>query len=124
MRLSCGRSARPAWSRDSALPHGQAGNGYSCRPGQKPSRESNAEMHARAMAVVTNFIQKFTNDWSMNLVSMIAYNLIAAIFPILLALLSIVGMVLRVFASSTLDNFAGFISSAFPETRQGGITIT
>ena len=70
-----------------------------------------------------NLVLKFNNDWSMNLVSMIAYNLITAIFPILLALLSIVGMVLNVFASSNLDNVAGFINSAFPETRQGGISI-
>src|SRR5207244_388998 len=43
----------------------------------------------------TLFVRKFANDWSMNLASMLAYNLITTIFPILLLMLSIAGMVLH-----------------------------
>ena len=53
---------------------------------------------ASATGVVKNVVFKFANDWSMNLASMIAYNLITAIFPILLAVLSLVGFVLRLTA--------------------------
>src|SRR5207302_1399853 len=55
---------------------------------------------------------------------MIAYSLITAIFPILLAILSVVGMVLQVFASARLSDVARSLSRAFPTTRQGGINIT
>ena len=41
------------------------------------------------------FFTKFTNDWTMNLqAGALAYNLVVAIFPILLALFLIFGLVL------------------------------
>ena len=73
--------------------------------------------------VVKEFILKFANDWSMNLASMIAYNLITAIFPILLAILSIVGMVLNVFANSHIQDVANALSRAFPEVLQNSIDV-
>ena len=39
------------------------------------------------------FITKFNNDWSMNLSAALAYNLLMAIFPIALAILAILGLV-------------------------------
>jgi membrane protein len=78
----------------------------------------------RAARLARTFALKFAYDWSMNLASMIAYSLISAIFPILLAILSIAGIVLHAFASSAdIDGLARLISGALPETQQGGIVI-
>src|SRR5947209_7767517 len=74
---------------------------------------------ARAWALTT-FVLKFANDWSMNLVSMIAYNLITAIFPILLVLLSLVG----IFVQGHLQEVSTAISGVFPEARQSNIAVT
>jgi membrane protein len=76
------------------------------------------------MDTIKTFVLKFANDWSLNLAGMIAYSLITALFPILLAILSLVGMVLQVFASADLIDVAQSLSRAFPTTRQGGINIT
>lgn len=39
------------------------------------------------MTTIKTFVQKFTNDWSTNLASVLTYSLITAIFPILAAIL-------------------------------------
>jgi len=72
---------------------------------------------------VKNFVFKFANDWSMNLASMIAYNLITAIFPILLAILSIVGLVLRISAHGHIQDVAAAIDRAFPRQLDHSIDI-
>ena len=41
------------------------------------------------------FINKFNNDWVMNFAGIMAYNLILAIFPIVIALLGITGLILH-----------------------------
>ena len=40
------------------------------------------------MTAIKTFAQKFSNDWSMNMVSLLTYNLLTTIFPILLAILT------------------------------------
>jgi membrane protein len=62
----------------------------------------------------STFVQKFANDWSMNLASMMAYSLITAIFPILLTILSIVGLVLHAFLDRHIDDLARALTSTFP----------
>src|SRR5689334_10170439 len=69
------------------------------------------------------FVVKFANDWSMNLASMIAYSLITAIFPILLAVLSLAGIVLQGVVTAHIGDLAAAIAAAFPEAVQGGIDI-
>jgi YihY family inner membrane protein len=44
---------------------------------------------------VQKFINKFNNDWVMNFAGIMAYNLILAIFPIAIALLGIIGLILN-----------------------------
>jgi len=73
---------------------------------------------------IKNFVFKFANDWSMNLASMIAYNLITAIFPILLAVLSLVGLVLRVTAYGHVQDVADAIGRVFPREIRTSIDIT
>ncbi len=70
------------------------------------------------MATIKNFIFKFANDWSMNLTSMIAYNLITTIFPILLVILSIVGIALQLTTATHLQDVAIAIDRAFPNALQ------
>ena len=73
---------------------------------------------------VKNAVFKFANDWSMNLASMIAYNLITAIFPILLAVLSLVGLVLRFTAYGHIQDVADAISRVFPKQITNSIDLT
>ena len=69
---------------------------------------------AGTAGAVKNVVFKFANDWSMNLASMIAYNLITAIFPILLAVLSLVGVALRLAAYGHIRDVANAIGRVFP----------
>ncbi len=66
------------------------------------------------------FIQKFGNDWSMNLVSMVTYSLITTIFPLLLGILTIVALILNFLPLSSLDALAANISSALPASLTQG----
>ncbi len=52
-------------------------------------------LHAAATPVksLAAFWKKFSNDWSFNLAAALAYNLLMSIFPIALALLAILGLV-------------------------------
>jgi len=65
--------------------------------------QTNAKQHGATGALqavqkdtrpLREFITKFNNDWSMNLSAALAYNLLMAIFPIALAILAILGLVL------------------------------
>jgi YihY family inner membrane protein len=44
---------------------------------------------------IQKFINKFNNDWVMNFAGIMAYNLMLAIFPIAIALLGIIGLILN-----------------------------
>jgi len=79
---------------------------------------------AGTTGAVKNFVFKFANDWSMNLASMIAYNLITAIFPILLAVLSLVGLVLRFTAYGHIQDVADAIDRVFPPQWGQSIDLT
>ena len=74
--------------------------------------------------MVKNVVFKFANDWSMNLTSMIAYNLITAIFPILLSVLSLIGIVLQTLPARNRRDIANALSAAFngafPNAGQNG----
>src|SRR5207248_10290240 len=69
------------------------------------------------------FALKFFNDWSMNLASMLAYNLITTIFPILLLILSIAGMVLHALFLTHLGDLSAAISSGLPLPLRGYIDV-
>lgn len=58
------------------------------------------------------FFTKFQNDWSMNFSAALAYNLLTAMFPIAVALLSVVGLFLA--NQSDLHAFSAKILSIFP----------
>src|SRR6266568_2586348 len=60
------------------------------------------------------FITKFNNDWSMNLSAALAYNLLMAIFPIALAILAILGLVLGSLSPTEYSTLQGQILTALP----------
>ena len=66
------------------------------------------------MKVIGTFLKKFSNDWTMNLAGMLAYSLITAIFPLLLGILSIAGIILNLLSPSSLNHVAAQIGSALP----------
>ena len=77
----------------------------------------------RALRGSKLFVLKFANDWSMNLASMLAYNLITTIFPILLLILSIAGMVLHALFVTHLGDLSAAISADLPLPLRGYIDV-
>ena len=68
------------------------------------------------------FMQKFNNDWTMNLqAGALAYNLVVAIFPILIALFLIFGLVLGGLAPDVKKSFINGISGVLPQGLGNGI---
>ena len=43
---------------------------------------------------ILGLFTKFSNDWSMNLAAGLAYNLLMSIFPIIIAVLGILGLII------------------------------
>lgn len=66
------------------------------------------------------FVQKFGNDWAMNLVSMVTYSLITTIFPLLLGILTIAALILNFLPLSSIDSLAANINSALPANLTQG----
>ncbi len=66
------------------------------------------------MATLKAFATKFSNDWSMNLVSMLTYSLITTIFPLLLGILTIAGVVLKRLPGNSFNQLVTSINNALP----------
>lgn len=71
---------------------------------------------------VRKLINKMVNDWSFELASMLAYNLLVAIVPIAISVLGFIGLVLRNHPQS-LEDMKNKIIDSFPKdnTTQAGI---
>jgi len=65
-----------------------------------------------SFAEAKSFLKKFTNDWALNLAGMLAYNLMMTIFPIVLAIVSITGLLLGSFGMQ--DTVVKNLSAALP----------
>ncbi|HVB23243.1 MAG TPA: YihY/virulence factor BrkB family protein [Ktedonobacteraceae bacterium] len=62
------------------------------------------------------FLTKFNNDWVMNFSSALAYNLLMAIFPIAIAVLAILGLIIGNLNPSAYANLTTQLMQAFPGT--------
>src|SRR5579883_950243 len=62
------------------------------------------------------FVDKFGKDWSMNLCSLLAYNFLGAIFPLLLGILAIGAFVLP---PSMVHSIGSSLNSAIPSAANG-----
>lgn len=61
-----------------------------------------------------SFWTKFSNDWSFNLAAALAYNLLMSIFPIALALLAILGLVIGALDHATYAQLIQTLSRSLP----------
>ncbi len=61
-----------------------------------------------------DFVTKFNNDWVMNFASALAFNLITAILPILIAILAIVGFTVGKLAPAAEQQLIDRLQSVFP----------
>jgi membrane protein len=68
---------------------------------------------------IQEFVTKFNNDWSMNLAAALAYNLLMAIFPIVIALFSILGLILGALNPSAYDQLRSQIIHILPSATSG-----
>ena len=75
------------------------------------------------MTTLKTFTQKFSNDWSMNMVSLLTYNLLTTIFPILLAILTAALYVLGSLSPQAFHEVVAKMSGALPSGMTGAINL-
>src|SRR6266566_5020612 len=66
------------------------------------------------------FWTKFNNDWVMNFAAGLAFNLITAIFPIVIALIAIAGFIFSSFVPSIRQDLITHIEQVFPQQLATG----
>lgn len=64
---------------------------------------------------------KFNNDWTMNLVAMVSYNVLTSFFPLLLALLTL--LVLLPVVSDNVHSIAGQLNQILPSNVRDSIKV-
>jgi len=81
----------------------------------KPNRLSGA-LHTAEHGTrpFQEFITKFNNDWAMNLSAALAYNFMMAVFPLVIALFSILGLILGALNPTAYDQLRIQIMHVFP----------
>jgi len=66
------------------------------------------------MNFIKTFVPKFANDWAINLAGMLTFSLITAIVPLLVAMLSLAGLVLNLLSPSSFQQIAVSIGATLP----------
>jgi membrane protein len=61
------------------------------------------------------FMTKFNNDWSMTFAAGLAYNLLMSVFPIVIALVAILGLILNSLSPAAYTSVINSALSAFPK---------
>jgi membrane protein len=89
------------------------------------AKEAAEKVTTKARPLIS-FWTKFSNDWSFNLAAALAYNLLMSIFPIALALLAILGLVVGALNHATYvqltQNLARSLPSFMKTALQGTLT--
>ena len=81
----------------------------------EPEKTSGAKQAAaKDVKSLRAFFTKFTNDWVMTFSAGLAFNLITAIFPIIIALIAIAGLIFGSFDPNFQSNLINHIESVFP----------
>src|SRR5579871_6037227 len=60
------------------------------------------------------FFNKFNNDWVMNFASALAFNLITALLPILIAILGVVGLIFGHLDPKAASQLQDYLKRIFP----------
>jgi membrane protein len=81
----------------------------------EPQKTSEAKQVAKKNVKYQQaFWTKFNNDWVMTFAAGLAYNLITAIFPVVIAIIAIAGFIFRSFDPSIQGHLITSIQNAFP----------
>jgi membrane protein len=95
----------------------------SSSPTPKPEEEHKQSKSAQVVQTVekdikpaTTFFTKFSNDWVMNFAAGLAYNILTAIVPIVIAIVSITGLVVGQLDPAARTLLISRISNIFPST--------
>ena len=80
-------------------------------PKNTPEAKQAAEKNIK---ILPAFWTKISNDWVMTFAAGLAFNLITAIFPIVIAIIAIAGFVFNSFDSSFQAHLISSIENAFP----------
>ncbi|TMC63718.1 MAG: YihY/virulence factor BrkB family protein, partial [Chloroflexota bacterium] len=89
------------------------------KPSQDDSKEGISEVVKTAekrISPIRAFWTKFTNDWCFNLSAMLAYNLLLAMFPIIVAIVSILGLFLSGLNPDAQNQLIQQIANVFPSS--------
>jgi len=87
---------------------------------QKITSSQPLEKAKKEARPIMQFINKFNNDWVMNFASGLAFNILTAIFPILIALIAIFGFVVGGLAPGSEKQLINGIQNVFPQQIQAG----
>jgi membrane protein len=79
---------------------------------------SEAEQAAKTSAkTLQGFFTKFNNDWVMNFAASLAFNLITAILPILIAILAVAGFIVGLLSPAANTQFHNSLNNLFPSSK-------
>ncbi|HLI08852.1 MAG TPA: YihY/virulence factor BrkB family protein [Ktedonobacteraceae bacterium] len=84
-------------------------------PGVVQDVQKQAQQVEKKAQPLIAFFTKFNNDWVMNLSAALAYNLLTAIFPIAVAILAILGLILGHLSPSSMTNIMASLQNVFPK---------
>jgi membrane protein len=87
---------------------------------QRIASSKDAKQVEKDVKPIQQFITKFNNDWVMNFASGLAFNVLTAIFPILIALIAIFGLVIGNLAPGSEQQLINGIQNALPKQIQAG----
>jgi membrane protein len=122
----------PNWPKEhtmDATTHGQTGQNEAWQPqrvDQHAAADQGDDQSALAKArkdvsPLMGFWTKTNNDWVFNLSGLLAYNFLMSIFPILLVLLAVAGLILGNLSPATYTQFQHDLQTALP---QGGTILS
>src|SRR5579863_10511628 len=77
----------------------------------KPEVEQDAKQSVKSLM---GFFNKFNNDWVMNFASALAFNLITALLPILIAILGVVGLIFGHLDPKAASQLQDYLKRIFP----------
>jgi len=99
------------------------GNQGSDMPPKEPELSEVVQAVDQNIRPITAFFTKFNHDWSLTLARALAYNLLTAMFPLALVLLSVLGLALRGLDPHAEDALIVHLQGIFPQGIASGDVI-
>src|SRR5205085_7412156 len=93
-------------------------------PDTKQEAVSGVEHTAKKeVKTLREFFTKFNNDWVMNFASGLAFNLLTSIFPIIIAIISILGLIFSSQGPTAQHDLISNIENIFPPPIKGSTVL-